>query len=257
MGRERYQAAIASVVAAKPAYDAYDRGRSALAQNRLDEAERLAAQAIEALPGEGQFYSLQGDIDAARNRHSAAIEHYSQAIAHNDQYFYPYLQRGLSQQRLGQNTAAEASLQASIDLLPTADAYYALGTIAEQRGDRARALAHYEQAAGANTPASRAAQDAAVRLDLPDNPGKYLRVRTALDADGSLVIELANPTRIVVTDVVLMIRYAEGGSVRQLRRVWPGRIEAGAAQQLDTGIGPLTADGYQVEIQSARAQAPN
>jgi predicted Zn-dependent protease len=257
LGRERYAAATASLRAAEPAYDAYDRGRAALADGRLDAAETAAAEAAEALPGEGHFHSLLGDIDAARNRDAAALAHYDDAIARNDEFFYPYLRSGLIQQRMGRSAAAEASLQASIELLPTADAYYALGAIAERRGDRGRALELYSQAAGGNSPAGEAARDAAVRLDLPSNPGKYVNVRTGLDADGTLLIELANVTRLEVSGITLAIRYAEGGALRELRRSWPSRLAAGATQRLDTGIGPLTANGYQVQILSARVPAAN
>ena len=253
LGSEAYAAAIAPLRASKPAYEAHDRARAALTQDRLDEAERLGTQAVEALPGESQFHTLLGDVDARRGRHADAIAHYDQAIARNDTFFYPYLRRGLAQQQAGRATAAETSLRTSIELLPTADAYYALGALAEQRGDRGNALGYYEQAASANTDAGRAAQDAAARLDLPGNPGKYLALRTALDANQSLVLELGNPTRLTVADVVIAIRYVDGaGTIREIERRWPQRLEPNTAQRLDTGIGPLSSDAFQVELRSAR-----
>jgi predicted Zn-dependent protease len=253
VGAERYAEVMAPLRAAQPAYDAYDQGRAALTQDKLDEAERLGAQAVEALPGEPHFHTLLGDVDAERDRYTQAIAHYDAAIARDDGFFYPYLRRGLMQQQAGQAAAAEESLRASIDRLPTADAYHALGVLAERRGDRSNALSYYEQAAGANTETGRAAQDAAARLDLPANPSKYLALRSGLDSNQSLVLELSNPTRLTITDIALVIRYVDaGGAIREITRQWPQRIEPNTAQRLGTGIGPLPSDGYQVELRSAR-----
>src|SRR5690606_8965641 len=110
----------------------------------------------------------------------------------NDGFFYYPLRKGLAHQRLRQWDAAETELQRSVAMLPTADAYNGLGAIAEQRGDRATALERYAQAAGSGSPAGLAAQDAVVRLDLPQNPAKYLNVRTGLDAEGRLLVEVSN-----------------------------------------------------------------
>src|SRR5690606_15302214 len=148
--------------------------RRALAENRIEEAERLAREALDLLPAEANFHALAGDIEMRRGRPEAAIAHYERAIARNDAFFYFPLQQGIAEHQLGRMSAADASLQASVQLLPTADAYLTLGKIAEQRGDRAAALERYAQAAGSSSPSGQAAQDAIIRLDLPQNPEKYL-----------------------------------------------------------------------------------
>jgi len=52
---ERYQAATAHLREREPAYDAYDEGRAALADNRPGDAERAAQQALRALPAKRTF----------------------------------------------------------------------------------------------------------------------------------------------------------------------------------------------------------
>jgi predicted Zn-dependent protease len=257
LGRERYQAVTAQLRQRQPAYAAYDLGQAALAEDRLDEAERQGREAVRLLAGEAQFHALLGDVDLAREEYDGALVHYNAAIARNDRFFYYHLRKGMTQQQLRQWDAAAASLTASIELLPTADAYYGLGRIAEQRGDRAGALEHYARAAQSGTPAGEAAQDATVRLDLPANPGKYLAVRSGLDSSGQLLVELANPTRVTVADVVLTVRYLDSqGTIRQASRQFAGQLPANAAQRWATGLGPFTTtEATEVTVTSARVVA--
>src|SRR5690606_26187443 len=173
--------------------------------------------------------------------------------ARNDNFFYYHLQRGMVQRPLRRLDEAQRELEASIRLLPTAEAFYGLVAIAEQRGIRQAALEYYAQAAGSEGPAGKAATDAAVRLDLPSNPGKYLQVRTGTDNSGRLVVEVGNPTNVIVTDILVNVRYADGGAVREVNRQISGRLEPGTAQRWATGLGPVARpDAYQVALAGAR-----
>ncbi len=159
----------------------------------------------------------------------------------------------MAHRQLRQWEESRSELETSVQLLPTADAYYVLGTLAEQRGDRQMALEHYQRAAGANSPAGKAAQDATVRLDLPSNPGKYIQARGGLDNQGQLIVEVANPTGVAVTDIVVAVRYADAqGAIRQLgRRI--NQLPAGQATRIATGLGPFTStQQFQVAVAGAR-----
>ncbi len=237
----------------KPAYDAYDAGRAALADDRATDAERSAQEALRLLPAEAQVHALLGDIDLQERRYADAVRHYTDAIGRDDNFFYYHLQKGLAHRQLRQWEESRVELEASVQLLPTADAYYALGAIAEQRGDRQAALEHYGRAAGSSGEAGQAAQTATVRLDLPANPGKYIQARGGLDDSGQLVVEVANPTQVTVADVLVTVRYADAqGAIRELaRRV--NQLPAGQATRFATGLGPFTsAQQFQVQVTDAR-----
>jgi predicted Zn-dependent protease len=239
LGRERYQAATARLRERQPGYEAYDEGRAALADDRPADAERSAQQALRALSGEGHVHALLGDIDLQQRRYSDAIRHYADAIDRDSNFFYYYLQKGLAHRELRQWEDSRADLETSVRLLPTADAYYALGTLAERRGDLQAALEYY--------------QHATVRLDLPANPGKYIQARGGLDNSGQLIVEVANATRVPVSDVVVAVRYADSqGAVRQVgRRI--GQLPAGQATRFATGLGPFTsAQQFEVGVTDAR-----
>jgi predicted Zn-dependent protease len=253
LGRERYAAATAALRQRQPAYAAYGDAQEALAADRHADAERLAQEAVRLLPAEAHFHALLGDIDADQRRYEAAVQHYNDAIGRNDQFFYYHLQKGLAHRQLRDWQASRTALETSVRLLPTADALYALGTIAEQQGDRAGALELYARAAGSSSPAGQAAQEATVRLDLPANPGKYLQARGGLDNAGQLIVEVANPTTVAVQDVLIAVRYADAqGAIRELgRRI--GRLSAGEAVRVATGLGPFSSTAqFQVGVADAR-----
>jgi len=257
VGLERYQAATATLRQRQPAYEAYDQGRAALANGNTAEAERLAQDAVRRFPGEAQFYALLGDIDAEQKRYADAVGHFDDAIARNARFFYYHLQKGLAQQQLRQWADASAELEQSVALLPTADAYYALGALAEQRGERAAALEHYARAAQSSGPAGQAAQDATVRLDLPTNPSKYVSARGTLDGAGQLIVEIANPTRLSVADLEVVVRYADAGTTRELARRFPGPLGPGQSGHWSTGLNLTSTTAFQVSVTGARVPEAN
>jgi predicted Zn-dependent protease len=257
MGRERYQTATAALRQRQPAYDAYDKGRAALAENRIADAQRFAEEAMRSLPAEAQFHALLGDIALHEKRYDEAARRFGDAVSRNDRFFYYHLQKGLAHRQLGQWEPARAELERSVQLLPTADAYYGLGVVAEQRGERAAALENYARAAQSEGAAGKAAQDATVRLDLPTNPGKYLTVRGTLDGNGQLVVEVGNPTRVLVADVLVTVRYMEAGVVREQSRQLTGQLPPGQALRQATGLGPFASTAaFEVAVTGARLLGP-
>lgn len=254
---DRYAAATARLRATRVSYEAYDRARAALREARIDDALSLAQEALRAEPNEGHFHALLGDIERSRRRNTAAADHYRAAITRNPDFFYYPLQLGLALQAEGDLTAAERYLSDSLRLLPTADAHLGLGRIYERRGDIARALEHYSQAAGASGPAGQAAQDEIVRIDLPRNPSSYLAVRSSLDAQGQLRFEISNPTRVAVADIGVAIRYVSAnGQIATVRRALTTTLPPNGAQAYNTGLGPFTSESqYEITLESARTVA--
>jgi predicted Zn-dependent protease len=254
LGVERLQAALAQTLRAKPAYDAYDEGRKALADKKPDAALAKAEQAIRLLPGEAHFHALKGDAHLVQKNFRAATQAYTDAIGRNDGFFYYYLQRGLIAERERNDAAARADLETSVKLLPTGPAYYSLGNIALRAGQRDAAKQYYTAAAGAQGEVGEAATASLMRLELPENPGKYLRHQGALNQSGMLVVAIGNPTKVPVTGLAIAVQYTDaGGRQRELRRELSGTLAAGQQAQIATGLGPFqNANQYQVTITSAR-----
>jgi tetratricopeptide (TPR) repeat protein len=242
-GEDRFRLAMGKTIAAKPAYDAYDEGREALAEKKPDVAIEKAGKAIALLPEESHFYSLRGDARIVKKQHDMALTNFNSAIRRRDDFFYYYLQRGLTQEKLGHDDLAEADLEISIEMLPTAPAHYALGRIAARRGDKATAMEHYRLvASGSQGEVAQAASADLVRLDLSDNPSKYLLKRCDPDSSGNLVVSVKNNTSLAITGVSIVVYYsASTGSQQRINRNISGVIGPGKVVSVNTGLGPYAA----------------
>jgi predicted Zn-dependent protease len=253
-GTEAYAAAIAPSLKAKPAYDAYEEGRKALKNKQPDVALAKAQEAIRLEPGEGHFYALRGDAHLTQKHWQPAIQAYTEAIARNDSFFYYYLQRGLIAEHRKQDARAQADLETSVKLLPTGAAYYALGDIAKRAQDMAKARRYYAAAAGSEGEIGQAASRELMRLDLPQNPGKYIRTQAALDSRGMLVVAIGNPTQVPVRGLSVAIQYVDAqGRAREIRRNYQGTLTPGQQAQIATGLGPFQdSNQFRVALASAR-----
>ena len=253
-GVERYQAAVARTMRAKPAYDAYDAGRKALSEKHPDVALAKAAEAIRLEPDEGHFYALKGDALLVQKKDAAAAEAYAAAIQRNDNFFYYYLQRGLIAERRRDDDSARRDLETSIRLLPTGPAYYSLGNIALRARQNDSARQYFAAAAGAEGPVGEAATLSLMRLDLSTNPEKYLGKQAALDPAGKLIVAIGNATKVPVTGLVVAVQYQDaGGQTREFRRELSGTLAGGQQVQVATGLGPFqNSNQFRIAIVGAR-----
>jgi tetratricopeptide (TPR) repeat protein len=237
----------------KPAYDAYDEGRKALAEKDMTTALAKANQALSLFPDEAHFHALRGDIRLVEDNFDWAVTNYSRAIDRRDNFFYYHLQRGLARKELGQTDAAVSDLENSISLLPTAPAHYALGDIAKARGNRAAAIEHYKVVAQSGGEYGKAATGELVRLDMPSNPGAYVNRGCAADGNGNLVVSVRNETSVQVRGVQVVVQYNDSaGRPVQKRFNVSGQLAPGQVASVNTGMGPYTASsGCPVEVVAA------
>ena len=214
-GRERYRTRLARLLETRPAYEAYDAGRKALEKERRPrKALRLARKAIRIEPREALFHALEGDALAALGRRRAALDAYAEAERLNPGYYYPKERRGLLLAKMGRRGEARAALEASLRLLDTAPARYALARIALAEGRREEARKHLRTVAKSNTPLARRALEDLLDLDLPVRAWDYLAARVALDAQGYLNVVVRNRTPVPVHDVVVAFRFPDGSRFR-------------------------------------------
>lgn len=256
LGRESYRTATENLRRDAPGYSALDDAMRALNNGDLALARQEADTALDLIPDEAQVPTLLGDIEMAATRPERAIAQYSRALELNDRFFYSHLAKAKAHLSLEQWLEAELAYQASIDLLPTADAYLGLGRIAEARGNRALALEHYARAGESSGQAGVDARAATVRLDLPANPERYLSIATSLDRNGQLLIQVGNPTPLAITGITLLIADLRGGRRQVVGRILDGTLQASSSRVLASGIGPFSSSSeYEVGIDSARVAA--
>ncbi|MGB5492378.1 MAG: M48 family metalloprotease [Woeseiaceae bacterium] len=241
-GETEFQRIMQKTRAAKPAYDAYDEGRKALAEKKTDEALALANKALSLFPQEAHFHALRGDVRLVADKYDMAVTNFNRAIERRDGFFYYHLQRGLAKKELDQVDGAVIDLERSIELLPTAPAHYALGGIAQRRGNLPDAIKHYKVVSSAGGDYGKAGTAALVRLELPSNPSAYVSRRCDPDANGNLVVSVRNDTDVQITGVEIAVQYTDAnGRQQQVRRAINGQIPPGQIASVNTGMGPFTA----------------
>lgn len=220
LGESRFRAAMAHLTKTKPAYDAFDAGRKALAAGDATTAADQAQVALDIEPNEAQFHGLRGDARLRQKKYADAVTNYDRAIVRDDGYFAYALGRGLARLQLGEKAAAKVDLERSVTLLPTAPAYRALGQLAEEGGDVDRALAYYEAASKSDSREGLAARGRYMALDMPRRPDRYLQTRVGM-VDGKARLEVANASGIPVTGVRIAVRleWADGRSEDVVRRI--------------------------------------
>ncbi len=240
LGRERYLKVIAPLLRDREAYEAFDQGRKALSDGGTDRALRFANKALKMQPREALFHSLRGDVRLKQQRYRDSIINYNRALQHNSDYFHYYLQRGLARLKLHETAQGEADLKKSIEFLPTAPAMNALGNLSLNGGDITTAKKYFSAAAGSNSAAGKAANNSLIRLDLPDNPHKYLQMRLGRDKSNYLLVQINNRTRQTVADVSFIVQFRDAqGTIRTTQLQLPGRLALQQSKTIATGIGPF------------------
>jgi len=256
-GKAEFQAVMRKTMSTMPAYKAYDDGRKALAEDKVDQALSLANTALGLYGEEAHFHALRGDARLAADKYDMAITNYNRAITRRADFFYYHLQRGVANKELGRTDNAVTDLNRSIELLPTAPAYFALGNIAEERGDFAVAIGHYKVVAKSGGEYGKAATAALVRLELPTNPGAYIARGCDADGSGNLIVSVRNDTQVTITGVQVAVSYADSsGRTAQQRYSIAGQIPSGQVASVNTGMGPFT-PGSSCPVEVVAAQIVN
>ena len=252
-GVERYREMMARTMQAKPAYDAYDEGRKALADDNEALAVEKAEEAIGLFPDEANFYALRGDARIADEEYEMAVKNFDSALRRRDDYFYYYMQRGRLHEELGNDSQAVDDLEKSIELLPNGLAYLSLGNIAAKQGHTDIAIAHYRKISDGDNELARAAQAALAKLDIANHPGDYIQFRCDPNERGELIVSIKNNTPLIVDNVAFAIEYTDNvGRSRRIDRRINRSLAGQEIVQVGTGLAPYSsAAGCPVRITGA------
>ncbi len=240
LGTQVYQKQIGHLEKTKQAYEEFDKGRKALADKKLTIARSFAQKALKIESREAHFYALVGDVDFLKKQYKSALRHYDRAVGQPGDYFAFFLQRGLTHEKLGARRNAAQDLRTSVRLLPTATAFNALGNIELADGNRLKAKEYFQAAAGSRSEPGKQAFSSLVRLDLTDNPARYIQTRTGLSRGGYLVVELVNQTPFAVSNILLQVRYPDNrGVIRTMSQRIVERMAAGKSFRVQFRLGPF------------------
>lgn len=252
LGHTRYRRRLAHLRARQPAYAQADRARQLLATDSKS-ALRAINDALTREPKEPMFHSIKGQILLRQERNSAALRAYDAAIARDPGGYYAhFLGRGIAHRNLGQYGAARRDLARSNHLLPTAEAAYNLGSIVLADGNRAYAKRLFRDASGAGGNFGNTARAAFVRLDLADQPARYVNV-DILFAQRQVMITVQNSTAYALRNLAFDIE-AKINEDTTSRRLSLQRLPAKAERILHSGIRYQDADAVEATAWVIRAE---
>ena len=144
-------------------------------------------------------------------------------------------------EKLKDPDGAKADLETSLTMLPTATAHKALGDIAQAKGDYQTAKLHYQKAAGSDSQTGKQALGALVKLDLPENPNKYLQTRLGLNQNNYPMAQITNPTPVAIGNISYAVQFVDGtGRNRTLNQVYRGTLAPGQSVTVPIGLGQVT-----------------
>ena len=234
-GEVRYQLAIAFIEENAEAYALFDEAHAAIADGELAVALLNLDTAIEMLPREARFSGLKGEVLLYQDNFRGAVKAYDEAIGRDDNYYDYYLGRGLAHARLGNRNQARQDLEHSASLLPTAIAMNELGKIALADNDRNQAKTYFREASQAQGRVGQQASESFIRLDIVDNPGAYLAVRTFADDQGGIHARVSNNSGLDLQDIQVSFSAFIGSRVvTQSRSI--RRLPAASYTEVNSGL---------------------
>ncbi len=210
-GAEEYEKALARLFQTKPAYDAFDQASGMLAQGETDDALTFVNRALSIESEEPRFYGLKGQILLAKDEYDLAKAEFDKALLMDDGYYEYYLGRGLALAELEQPEAAREDLERSNQLLPTAVANARLGDLALSAGQVSVAKSYFETAMAGQ---GEVAEDAGIqftRIDLAQNPMKYMRANAFLSPTRELRCQIGNGTQFPVRNAKIEFTIIKNG----------------------------------------------
>jgi len=206
LGNEDFAAATAQIRAWQPAYVLFDVAAGALHGGELEAALSAIDRAIALVPDEARFFALKAEVFAARVEYERARALWDVALARREDDFAVYLRRGQLFFHQGAMTRALADLQRSVELLPTAPAHYTLGLLAQREQRLGDAKVHFRVAGRSRSPLGKQAREALARIELPENPARYVIMRAGHDEQGRIHVQIVNRAALPVTNVAAQVR---------------------------------------------------
>ena len=253
-GADNYKRELRTLFKTKPAYDAYDEAVKAANDDDFSKARRLLKKAKSIEPRESLFDLFEGDLAAEKGNRKSALNSYNRAVTKNPAFFAPLAKRGALKYEMGNTSAAKKDLQRSLDLLPGyAVTHYALGRIAMDEGNTSEAIKHFKTGSRSKSKEGKESYAALLKLDLSNNPHKYIQTRVATANNGELIVRVANATSVPIRNIVVDIQIRDkSGQRRNIIREYRNTLGAKKQATIGTGIAAANLAGANAKAVNAR-----
>jgi predicted Zn-dependent protease len=236
-GKQQYLQKLSYVRSKSPAYQAAELAQRDISNKNMKQAFANINKALNIEPLEAQFYLHQ---------------QYNFALDKNPHWFQIYLRRGLNYAKQNKHSQARLDLEKSNSIVPTAIAMNQLGKIALDSGARSEAKSYFQAASEAAGQVGQEASLAFLKLDVIDNPARYIESTLLLDSNNNILVRLSN--RVAINLSRITINLIHDRRIRIERTI--GSLPAAKHMQLKTAIKVSEAEelgAYRVIIKSVVA----
>ncbi|UZE94843.1 M48 family metalloprotease [Alkalimarinus alittae] len=200
-GKTEFQKHMKYLLSKTNAYNAQDKATALIAKKEFTAAMTEIEKAIKAEPNEALFYATKGDIYSAQGKDALAVKQYEKSVSLFPEQFSSYLKKGISNEKLGNLEQAKKDFTRSAQLLPTSVAELGLGNIAQLQGDQRNAILHYGKASQAEGRNGQNARIKLAKLELPNQPDKYIKIKHMLGKNRELQAYAENHSEITVIEI--------------------------------------------------------
>lgn len=174
------------------AYEKLNLGYQSLLNYEYAKAIEIANQGLDLEPTESHFYLLKGKALLKLGYTLDALNALNRAIDINPRYFDHYLQRGLIKEQLDDYAQASNDLEKSLTLLPTAEAYYALGEIDYHQDHEQAAIQNFRKASISSSPGGKKAISKLKELGLALHGTQTIDIEPLFTDEGYINIKICN-----------------------------------------------------------------
>ncbi|MFD2230714.1 M48 family metalloprotease [Alkalimarinus sediminis] len=248
-GKADFDQRMKYLLSKSSAYSAQDKAVALINQKKFSAAMSEIDKAIKAEPNEALFYATKGDIYSAQGIDTLAVKQYEKSVALFPEQFSSYLKKGVSNEKLGNLEQAKKDFARSAQLLPTSVAELGLGNIAQIQGDQRSAIRHFEKASQAGGNNGKSARIKLAKLELPNKPEKYIKIKHTLGKNRELQAYAENHSEITVIGIELesTITDAAGKVVNKQRWKIQQAIQAQSRSRVEKDpVIDLLPEGYRV-----------
>ena len=222
-------------------YKKLDQGYNELLVGHYHEAIRISEEGSALMPLESHFHLLKAKAQAKLGYETQALATLNRAIDLNPNYFDNYLQRGLVKEQLNAYAEAYFDFERSLALLPTAEAYYALGELDYTANRMQQAAEYFKKASISQSPGGKRASLRLKQMGLPLAEASLIDVSPSFSSSGYLSLKISNCSNNTLKSVVIDVEElnAKGSLVyRHLIQV-PKDLEPQEEIIQLTNIGPF------------------
>ncbi len=249
-GKSEFQKQMKYLLSKTEGYNAQDKASALITKKDYSQALIEIEKAIAIEPNEASFYATKGDIYSAQSKDSLALKQYDKAVSLFPEQFSSHLKKGTANEKLGNFDQAKKDYARSAQLLPTSVAELGLGNIAQQQGDQRNAIRHFGNAAQAEGANGQHARVMLAKLELPDNPEKYIKIKHQLDKNRQLYVYAENHSEISVIGLEIETSLIDTAGKIQNKKRWSLKQTIKPRSRSQVSKDPVAdqlPEGYRVE----------